>query len=92
MGRTGRKSGATWRGHLAAAVVGFHEVGDVELVDVAVLIDVGGGVQGSLTNRIGVGWDVRRFNSISKTGDLGLSFGREQLSFWRASMALAIRY
>jgi hypothetical protein len=55
-------------------------------------IDVGGGVQGSLTNRIGVGWDVRRFNSISKTGDLGLSFGREQLSFWRASMALAIRY
>ena len=55
-------------------------------------IDIGGGVQGSLTNRIGVGWDVRRFNSISKTGDLGLSFGREQLSFWRASMALAIRY
>jgi len=55
-------------------------------------IDVGGGVQGFLTNRIGVGWDVRRFNGISKTGDLGLSFGREQVSFWRASMALVIRY
>jgi hypothetical protein len=57
-------------------------------------IDVGGGVQGSLTNRIGVGWDVRRFNAISKTGDPGVSIEgtREQLSFWRASMALAIRY
>ena len=55
--------------------------------------DVGGGAQGYLTNRIGVGWDVRRFNSLSKTGDPGATTtGQEQLSFWRASMALVIRY
>jgi hypothetical protein len=56
-------------------------------------IDVGGGVQGYLTNRVGVGWDVRRFNGISKVGEPGVTTtGREQVSFWRASMALVIRY
>ena len=56
-------------------------------------LDLGGGAQGYLTNRIGVGWDVRRFNSLSKTGEPGATTtGKEQLSFWRASMALVIRY
>jgi len=56
-------------------------------------VDVGGGVIGFLTNRIGVCWDVRRFQSVgSNTGNVGLSFGDEQLSFWRATMAVAIRY
>jgi hypothetical protein len=56
-------------------------------------VDVGGGVQGFLTNRIGVGWDVRRLNGISKTSEPGITTsGRVQLSFWRASMALVIRY
>jgi len=55
-------------------------------------IDVGGGVQGYLTNRIGVGWDVRRISSISKAEEAGISFGRKDVSFWRASMALVIRY
>jgi hypothetical protein len=56
-------------------------------------VDVGGGVQGFLTNRIGVGWDVRRFNGISKASEPGATTtGRTQLSFWRASMALVIRY
>lgn len=56
-------------------------------------VDVGGGVQGYLTNRIGVGWDVRRFNGISKASEPGATTtGRTQLSFWRASMALVIRY
>jgi hypothetical protein len=53
--------------------------------------DLGGGVTGFLTNRIGVSWDVRHFSSFGgKTR--GLSFGREQLSFWRANMALVFRY
>jgi hypothetical protein len=54
-------------------------------------LDLGGGVTGFLTDRIGVSWDVRHFSSFGgKTR--GLSFGREQLSFWRANMALVFRY
>ena len=56
-------------------------------------LDVGVGAVGFLTNRIGVCWDVRRFQSVgSNTGNVGLSFGDEHLSFWRATMAVAIRY
>ena len=61
-------------------------------------LDVGVGVVGFLTNRIGVCWDVRRFQSVgSNTGNTGkgLSFGDEgvlRLSFWRATMAVAMRY
>jgi hypothetical protein len=55
--------------------------------------DVGGGVVGFLTNRAGVAWEVRRFQSLG--GDKnngGQSFGPEDLSFWRATMSVAIRY
>ena len=56
-------------------------------------VDVGVGVVGFLTNRIGVCWDIRRFQSIgSNTGNVGLTFGEQHLSFWRAIMAVAIRY
>ena len=55
--------------------------------------DVGVGVVGFLTNRMGVCWDVRRFQSIgNNTRNVGVSFGDEHLSFWRATMAVAIRY
>ena len=55
--------------------------------------DVGGGVTGFLTDRFGVSWDVRYFHSVHG-GDAqsGLSFGAEELSFWRANMALALRF
>lgn len=55
-------------------------------------MDIGGGVTGFLTNRLGVSWDVRYFRSIGNSEISGSSFGPEQLSFWRANMALAIRY
>jgi hypothetical protein len=56
-------------------------------------IDIGGGAIGFVTKRVGVCWDVRRFTSLSRTTEEnGISFGREQLSFWRASMMLVIRY
>jgi hypothetical protein len=56
-------------------------------------IDIGGGVIGFITNRIGVVWDVRRFASLSRTTEeRGVSIGGERLSFWRASTALVIRY
>jgi len=54
---------------------------------------IGGGVTGFLTNRIGLNWDVRRFSSIRSEGETrGNSLGDEQLSFWRATMAVAVRY
>jgi hypothetical protein len=55
-------------------------------------IDVGGGVAGFLSKRVGLGWDVRYFRSIGTGGEIFQSFGPEQLSFWRAGMAVAIRY
>jgi len=54
-------------------------------------MDLGGGVTGFLTKRIGVSWDVRYFRSVDRTFESGLSLSSEQLSFWRANMAVAIR-
>jgi len=55
-------------------------------------IDVGGGVTGFVTNRLGVSWDVRYFRNIAGTVAPGLALGAPRLSFWRANMALAVRY
>ena len=55
-------------------------------------LDVGGGVTGYLSDRIGVIWDARYFSSVGERKERGFSFGTEQLSFWRASMGLVIRY
>jgi hypothetical protein len=64
--------------------------------DVAAVVptlDVGAGVVGFLTSRTGICWELRRFQSVgSHSGDVGLSWGDEQLSFWRATMSVAIRY
>jgi len=57
-------------------------------------VDVGGGVTGFLTKRIGLNWDVRYFRNIGESPRF-VENGDEQttaLSFWRAQMALAIRY
>ena len=54
-------------------------------------LDLGGGVTGFLTNRIGLNWDVRHFRNIGESPVIE-AFGPAGLSFWRAQMALAIRY
>jgi hypothetical protein len=55
--------------------------------------DFGAGALGFITNRVGVLWEVRRFQTIGGGDELsGISFGGEKLSFWRATMAVAIRY
>jgi len=54
-------------------------------------MDVGGGANGFLSDRIGLNWDVRYFWSVGGK-ELGGIIGPEQLSFWRASMGLVIRY
>jgi hypothetical protein len=56
------------------------------------VFDVGGGATGFLTSRAGVSWDIRWFRSVGGKSGTGNSIGPEQISFWRASMALAIRY
>jgi hypothetical protein len=52
------------------------------------MVDVGGGATGYLTDRIGVSWELRYFRSVG--GEPGVSFGDEDLSFYRATMALVI--
>jgi hypothetical protein len=56
-------------------------------------LSFGGGVTGFLTTDVGVNWDIRRINTLRGEGETrGSSFGREQLTFWRATMAVALRY
>lgn len=56
-------------------------------------LDIGGGAIGFLTDRLGVGWDVRYFHSIrGKNQPVGQGVGGpEQLSFWRINMAFVVR-
>jgi hypothetical protein len=66
-------------------------VSDVSTVRPA--FDVGAGAVAFVTNKVGVSWDVRRFQTIGDGNPAaGLSFGDEHLSFWRATMAAVIRY
>jgi hypothetical protein len=56
-------------------------------------MDFGAGATGFLTDRVGLSWEVRRFQSFGGQGQVrGVSFGEEELSFWRANMAVALRY
>jgi len=56
--------------------------------------DVGAGAIGFITADVGICWEVRRFQSLGGSSEeQGLTtIGHERLSFWRASMGLAIRY
>jgi hypothetical protein len=57
------------------------------------VLSLGGGVTGFVSNRVGLNWDIRRFSTMKGEGEtLGNSLGDEQLSFWRATMAVALRY
>ena len=68
-------------------------LGLLKVRDTVGAINLGGGVIGFRTNRVGVAWDVRRFSSVKgPTYGSGTSLGARQLSFCRANMALAIRY
>jgi hypothetical protein len=55
-------------------------------------IDIGGGVTGFLTEKIGLNWEARYFTSVGEGKVRGLSFGPEHISFWRASMGLVLKY
>jgi hypothetical protein len=54
--------------------------------------DIGGGATGFLTQRIGLNWEVRHFSSFGGNVIPNFTGGQdEQLSFWRVTMAIAIR-
>jgi hypothetical protein len=58
-------------------------------------IDVGGGVNGFFNERLGVGWDLRYFRSVGgKSDDPAVTIDglAARQSFWRANMALVLRY
>jgi len=57
-------------------------------------IDVGVGAVGFVTNKLGVCWEVRRFQDIGTnaiSGGLSID-GEQHLSFWRGTMSVVIRY
>jgi hypothetical protein len=63
------------------------------IANVYAATDFGGGATGFITSRIGVCWEARYFHTIGrKSQTSGNTFGTDELSFWRASMAIAIRY
>ena len=66
--------------------------GVFDVSQVTPAFDAGVGAVAFLTNRAGLSWDVRRFQSVGGGDDAGLSFGGAHLSFWRAAMAVVIRY
>ena len=71
----------------------FGKFGVVEHNRTLPALSLGGGVTGFLTPMVGLNWDVRRLNTLRGEGEtLGNSLGREHLSFWRATMAVALRY
>ena len=55
-------------------------------------MDFGGGATGFLNERVGLNWEVRHFHSIGEGQTRGFSVAGEQLSFWRATMAVTFRY
>lgn len=78
-------------GLMHIVVVG--RLGSVDIHRTLPALSLGGGVTGFLSNRVGLNWDVRRLSTLRGEGKtLGNSVGRETLSFWRATMAVAIRY
>jgi hypothetical protein len=79
-----------------AGLMHIDTLGQLQILDLhrtLPALSFGGGVTGFLSNNVGLNWDVRRLNSLRGEGEtLGNSLGREQLSFWRATMAVALRY
>jgi hypothetical protein len=69
----------------------YDTVGGLQTLSNLKAMNLGAGVTGFLTKRVGVSWDVRYFRSIDRTIQNGASLDSEHLSFWRASMAMAIR-
>jgi hypothetical protein len=70
-----------------------HDFDVLAVAETKPALDLGAGAIAFVTNQVGMCFDIRRFTSLAGSGqERGVSLGGEQLSFWRASMALVIRY
>ena len=63
----------------------------VDVASVTPAFDVGVGAVAFVTNKTGVAWDVRRFQSFSDSSERTAG-ADDHLSFWRATMAVVFRY
>jgi hypothetical protein len=54
-------------------------------------MNIGGGATGFINDWVGFSWELRHFRSLGGDRVVGVSLEPEKLSFWRASMAVAIR-
>jgi len=66
--------------------------GALPVSDTLPAIDLGGGVSGFVNDKVGVVWDLRYFRSVGGNDRIGESNFGQRVSFWRAGMALALRY
>lgn len=55
-------------------------------------LTLGGGALGFVTERVGLRFDVRHFRNLSDGDQPAVAFGKTQLSFWRASIGVVLRY
>ena len=71
-----------------------HAVGVLEIRENLPAIALGGGAIGFLSKRFGLAWDVRRISTVKSTAPVtGVTIGGPgRLSFWRAGMAVVVRY
>jgi Outer membrane protein beta-barrel domain len=54
--------------------------------------DVGGGAVGFITDRTGVRFDLRRFSYVRSAEPTGVSFDRETMNYWTATVGVVFRY
>ena len=54
-------------------------------------LSIGGGAIGSLTNRTSLRFELRHFTNLGGE-ESAVGFGRQRLSFWRATIGVAFRY
>jgi hypothetical protein len=66
----------------------------LEIHETLAAIDLGGGATGFFNERVGVSWDLRYIRSVGGETDPLVTIDglAKQLSFWRANMALVLRY
>jgi hypothetical protein len=64
-----------------------------DIAKVVPTVDFGVGALGFLTNKVGVSWELRRFQRVGGPPPLtGITVAQEELSYWRAHAALVFRY
>lgn len=54
--------------------------------------NVGGGAVGPLTDRTGIRFEARRYSYVRSAEPQGVSFDRENLSYWTATVGVVFRY